>query len=206
MNREVILVSLNFRISVLGGLYLPGGQAPGNQIMRDQVLGLQWVQENIQRFGGDPKRVTIFGESAGGMRVINHMLSPMSAGLFTAAIAQSGSPLSPFVGMDKHPAYYSRKLAEKFGASEKATSMEKLNILQNVTANELQCQGYMFEEFIRVPMPLKPIVDGDLVEDPFLPEEPIETLRKGTWNKVPLILGTNRNEGLLVKGFYKRGK
>ena len=57
---------------------------------------------------------------------------------------------------------------------------------QGVSADSLQNEGYMFEEFIRSPMPFKPIVDGGLVEDPFLPEEPLEMIRKGNWNKVIL--------------------
>ena len=63
----------------------------GNQGMWDQNLALQWVQENIHNFGGDKARVTIFGESAGAMSVLNHVLSPKSRGLFSAAIAQSGT-------------------------------------------------------------------------------------------------------------------
>jgi len=204
MDREVVLVCINFRLSVLGGLYIPGGKAPGNQMMRDQVLGLQWVQENISKFGGDPKKVTIFGESAGGMSVMNHVLSPMSAGLFSAAIAQSGSPLGPFVGIDKHPAHYSRKLAEKLGVKQGASSEEMLQFLQELPADRIQGEFNMFEEFVRAPMPFKPIVDGGLVDDPFLPEEPLELLKKGKWNKVPLIIGTNKNEGLLIKGFFQR--
>jgi len=204
MDRQVVLVCINFRLSVLGGLYIPGGKAPGNQMMRDQVMGLQWVQENISKFGGDPAKVTIFGESAGGMSVMNHVLSPMSAGLFSAAIAQSGSPLGPFVGTDKHPAHYSRKLADKLGAKEGASSQETLDFLQELPAERIQSEFNMFEEFVRAPMPFKPIVDGNLVDDPFLPEEPLELLKKGTWNKVPLIIGTNKNEGLLIKGFFQR--
>merc|ERR1711974_228241 len=71
-------------------------------------------------------------------------------------------------------------------------------------ADRVQSEFNMFEEFVRAPMPFKPIVDGDLVDDPFLPEEPLELLKKGTWNKVPLIIGTNKNEGLLIKGFFQR--
>jgi len=165
MDREVVLVCINFRLSVLGGLYIPGGKAPGNQMMRDQVLGLQWVQENISKFGGDPKKVTIFGESAGGMSVMNHVLSPMSADLFSAAIAQSGSPLGPFVGIDKHPAHYSRKLAEKLGVKQGASSEEMLQFLQELPADRIQGEFNMFEEFVRAPMPFKPMGTWVLVQE-----------------------------------------
>ena len=117
MDKDIVLVTFNYRLAVLGGLFINGTQVPGNQCMRDQVLALQWVQENIEQFGGDKSRVTIFGESAGGMSVMNHVLSPMSSGLFSAAIAMSGSPLSPFVGIDKHPRHYGLQLAKQLGCN-----------------------------------------------------------------------------------------
>ena len=61
----------------------------------------------------------------------------------------------------------------------------------------------MFERFMRNPLPFKPIVDGGLVDDPIIPLEPTELLARGTWNKVPVILGHNKDEGLLVKGFFQ---
>jgi len=204
MDKDIVLVTFNYRVSVLGGLYLDGKMVPGNQGMRDQVLALQWVQENIKEFGGDKDRVTIFGESAGGMSVMNHYLSPMSRGLFSAAIAMSGSPLSPFVGMDKHPRYYANKLVEHLGFNSEEPVQKILENLETVEAIEIQSQAYFLEEFIRAPLPFKPIVDGGLVDDPFLPEEPLELLSKGQFNKVPLIIGTNQDEGLLIKGFYEK--
>ena len=105
MDRDVVMVSINYRLAVLGGLYLDREHVPGNQCLRDQICALEWVQENIEQFGGDKTRVTIFGESAGGMSVMNLVLSPAAKGLFSAAISMSGSPLTPFVGLDKHPKY-----------------------------------------------------------------------------------------------------
>jgi len=204
MDKDVVLVTLNYRLSVLGGLYLDGEKVPGNQCMRDQVLALQWVQENIGSFGGDKERVTIFGESAGGMSVMNHFLSPMSRGLFSAAIVQSGSVLNAFVGNDKHPSFYGKKLAEKLGCAAGDNVEDTLEKLQGLKADDIQQQQYFLEEFIRAPFPFKPIVDGGLVDDPFLPKEPLDMLKEGDFAKVPLMMGTNNDEGLLIKAFYER--
>jgi len=204
MDHDVVMVSFNYRLSILGSLYLDRDKVPGNQMMRDQILALQWVQENVVQFGGDPERVTIFGESAGGMSVMNLVLSPAAKGLFSAAITMSGSPFSPFVGADKHAKYYADKVVEKFGGDPSSSVEEKLTLLQSIDAGEFGRETNMFEEFVRAPMPFKPIVDKDLVDDPVLPDEPLTLLKSGNYNKVPLICGANQNEGLLIKGFYER--
>ena len=84
-----------------------------------------------------------------------------------------------------------------------ATPSALFKFLRGVPAFSLQSKAYMFERFMRNPLPFKPIVDGGLVEDPILPLEPTELLATGAWNKVPVILGHNKDEGLLAKGFFQ---
>ncbi|XP_023935687.2 esterase FE4-like [Bicyclus anynana] len=90
IRQNVILVTINYRLEVLGFLCLHTKDVPGNAGIKDQVAALRWVNKNIERFGGDPDNVTIFGESAGGACVSFHCMSPMSKGLFKRAIIQSG--------------------------------------------------------------------------------------------------------------------
>ncbi|KAK6019609.1 Carboxylesterase, partial [Ostertagia ostertagi] len=96
VEENVILVSMNYRVSVLGFLYLGKREAPGNMGLWDQQLALKWVHENIDVFGGDPTRITLFGESAGAASVNMHMLSPQSTPYFQRAIIQSASVTAPW--------------------------------------------------------------------------------------------------------------
>ncbi|KPP66513.1 fatty acyl-CoA hydrolase precursor, medium chain-like [Scleropages formosus] len=88
--QNVVMIVIQYRLGILGFFSTGDEHAKGNWGFLDQIAALQWVQENIESFGGDPKSVTIFGESAGGMSVSLLMISPLSAGLFHKAIAQSG--------------------------------------------------------------------------------------------------------------------
>ena len=94
--RGVVVVTINYRLGALGFLAHPAlasspGGPSGNYGLMDQQAGLQWVQQNIDRFGGDPGNVTIAGQSAGGVSVLAHMVSQGSRGLFERAIVQSGA-------------------------------------------------------------------------------------------------------------------
>jgi len=89
---SVVVVSMQYRVGPLGFLSVDSDSAPGNAGLFDQQLALRWVQEHVAAFGGDPGRVTIFGESAGAVSVSFHLLSPSSADLFRSAIMQSSSP------------------------------------------------------------------------------------------------------------------
>jgi carboxylesterase type B len=92
---NVILVSIQYRLNMFGFLYMNDSTyAPGNQGLLDQQMALQWIQNNIRGFGGDPARVTLFGQSAGAASVSLHLLSPMSWSFFNNGIMQSGTVLS----------------------------------------------------------------------------------------------------------------
>ncbi|KAG6440813.1 hypothetical protein O3G_MSEX001527 [Manduca sexta] len=91
IRHDVILVTFNYRLEVLGYLSLDTEDIPGNAGMKDQVAALRWVKKNISSFGGDPENITIFGESAGAASVSFHLISPMTKGLFKRAIIQSGA-------------------------------------------------------------------------------------------------------------------
>ena len=92
--QNVVVVTINYRLGILGFFNIPGTTTKGNYGLLDQILALKWVKQHIGDFGGDAKKVTIFGESAGGASVSLLMLSPLTKGLFSKVIAQSGSALN----------------------------------------------------------------------------------------------------------------
>lgn len=91
MERDIVLVTINYRLGAFGFLAVESADIPGNAGLKDQSLALKWVQKNIERFGGDPGKVTIAGLSAGAYSVTGHMMSRMSQGLFQNVIAMSGA-------------------------------------------------------------------------------------------------------------------
>lgn len=121
MDREVVLVNFNYRVGALGFLALSSKEISLNAGMKDQVLALKWISQNIASFGGDPKRVTLAGMSAGGISATAHMISPMSRGLFHGVYSLSGSITgvrSLFFGPNVEN---SRLLAFKLGCEEEST-------------------------------------------------------------------------------------
>lgn len=96
MDHDIIYIGANFRLGPLGFMSTGQEDCPGNNGLKDQVLALKWIKENIKYFGGDPDRVTVFGESAGGASGTYHMMSSLSKGLFHGVISQSGTNLDPW--------------------------------------------------------------------------------------------------------------
>ncbi len=133
---SVILVNINYRLGVFGFLSTEDEIIPGNNGMKDIVLALKWIQTHISAFGGDPEKVTIFGESAGGAAVHYLMLSPMAKGLFHKAVSQSGSALGLWA-FQPNPKENAQKLAKYAGCSSIESSKEIVKCLRSLTTDEL---------------------------------------------------------------------
>ncbi|XP_049877694.1 venom carboxylesterase-6-like isoform X2 [Pectinophora gossypiella] len=196
----VVLVTLNYRLGALGFLSLENDEVAGNMGLKDQVLALKWVRDNIEYFGGDPTRVTIFGESAGAASVHLHMLSPASKGLFHRAIAQSGLALSPWA-LAKDPRERAFDLGRELGIDTNSTA-ELLGYLR-ATPSELLVKagarlagapGKSADLHSTVALPFVPAVEPD-APGAFLTQPPRQLL-PGT--DVPLLTGYNAQEGIIL--------
>ncbi|XP_069502623.1 acetylcholinesterase [Ambystoma mexicanum] len=189
---NVIVVSMNYRVGPLGFLALPGStEAPGNVGLVDQQLAMQWVQANIQFFGGNPKAITIFGESAGGASVGMHLLSPTSRSLFTRAIMQSGTPNTPWGTLTPTESRRRTTLLAKLVGCNSNNDTDLVNCLRTKHPQEL-----IDEEWSVLPQPsvfrfaFVPLLDGD-----FFPDSPEAMLNLGNFKETEVLVGVNQNEG-----------
>ncbi len=180
----VVVVTINYRLGVFGLLALPelAAESPqhsaGNYAFLDQIAALRWVQRNIAAFGGDPGRVTIFGESAGAGSVNILMASPLAAGLFSRAIAESGGSFGPM-----------RSLAdgEKEGQQLTARVGGTQDVLKTLRA---MAPGELVKA--TTDDDIDPLVDGWV-----LPQSVYSIFAEGKQNDVPIIVGSNANEGTI---------
>jgi para-nitrobenzyl esterase len=182
--RGVVVVSINHRLNVFGYLNLAaiGGEryaASGNAGALDMALALAWVRENIERFGGDADRVTIFGQSGGGRKTTTLMAMPAAAGLFHRAISQSGPGLTldtPDIGHDR-----ADRLLRKLGLSRGEVSRLADVPVERLTAAGIEVRNETGQ--------FRPFVDGAVVlQHPYLPQAPLLSA------DVPLMVGTTRDE------------
>lgn len=201
LQHDVILVTINYRLEVLGFLSLDIPEVPGNAGMKDQVVALKWVKDNIAQFGGDPNNISIFGESAGSGAVTCHMASSMSKGLFHKVIAQSGTSIDDW-GVGKDHVARAFRAGKVLGKDTKDVH-ELLEFLQSVPAIDLA--GLTFkteteEEKLRgLPVHFIPVVEKNFKNvEPFLNKSPLDILLAGETNKVPIMIGYNSAEGLLM--------
>lgn len=186
----LILASINYRVGQLGFLALPELSAEnpnhvsGNYGLQDQIAGLEWLKRNIEKFGGDPNQITIFGESAGGISVSMLCASPLCKGLFQGAISQSGGSFGPsrpttYPGENMMTLADAEKVGTQIMESLGATSLEELRAMD---ASKFAAQGLGGGSW--------PVVDGYVI-----PGDQSELYAAGSYNDIPVLIGYNSDEG-----------
>jgi carboxylesterase type B len=198
MGYDVITVTLNYRLGAFGFLSMGDDVIPGNYGLWDQIAALQWVHDNIAAFGGDPGSVTIFGESAGATSTQALFVSPQTAGLISGVIGESGSVLIPW-GYATDNREYSALIAEQVDCpTDNSTLM--LTCLQTKTQEQI-LEAYMVVSYSPVFLPVRfdMTIDGP---GGVLPDQVLNLIRSGQYNKVPFLNGLNENEGGLFLNLY----
>ncbi|XP_036141336.1 esterase FE4-like [Monomorium pharaonis] len=197
VQKDIVLVTLNYRLGALGFLNLNNKIVTGNQGIKDVILALKWVQKNISQFGGDPKNVTIFGESAGGAIVHCLTLTPLAKDLFHKAISQSGVMRCPWA-YTEDPQNLGFRLAEKLGKPTKdpKTTYEFLKTIDAKKLIETQENSLSTEEERKHHgLRFTPSLDHES-SNPVFPED-LETFMSHEV-KVPLLIGFNSSEGSFI--------
>ena len=179
---DVIVVTLNYRVGALGFLHLGGGRA--NLGLQDQIAALRFVQREIAAFGGDPQRVTVFGESAGAGSIVALLAMPAARGLFQRAIVQSAAPRGQ-LGADEASAR-TKQLAERLGGDASDLAWWRSLAPKRI----VEAQAQLVEPGPRrIGMFFAPVVDGDT-----LPEWPLRAIAAGCARDVALVIGTTAHE------------
>ncbi|GBG33071.1 Acetylcholinesterase 1 [Hondaea fermentalgiana] len=193
--QSAVVVTLNYRLGVLGGLYTKRGGIQGNFQLQDQRLAMQWVQTNIAAFGGDPQLVTIFGQSAGAFSVAAHLASPRSWPFFQRAAA-----ISDPIALPTETTAKSEQLSKRFVNAVGCGHIDEVReeaCLRNLTTETILTvqektafptfPGMMLHKF----MPWTPVVDGTE-----LPFSPMEAAARGKLASVPMLIGSVANESV----------
>ncbi len=189
--KGVVLVSIAYRVNQVGFLAHPELSAEnpdnvsGNYGLLDMIAGLKWIQDNIAAFGGDPDKVTIFGESAGGIAVSMLCASPLAKGLFHGAISQSGGSFGP-TRPTTYPGENMKTLAQAEADGEsylKLAGVSSIAALRKLPADSLPGGWGMGSAW--------PIVDGHVI-----PGDQYELYEAGKYNDTPILVGYNSDEGL----------
>ncbi|XP_035694717.1 cholinesterase 1-like [Branchiostoma floridae] len=183
----VIVVTVNYRVGPLGFLYTGTDDVPGNMGLTDQLLALQWVQDNIPSFGGDSSKVTIFGHSAGSASVGFHLVSSESRNVFSRAILQAGTSLQP--GLSETMS----------GANDKAMAFsESLGCpTDQGTAALLTCLRSQDAQQFATFTNFYPVKDTG-----FIPANPAQALEDGMFKRADILIGTNENEFVFFLSFF----
>jgi len=185
--KDVVVVTINYRLGILGFLALPElakedeHNSTGNYGILDQVQALKWLQKNIASFGGEPNNITIFGQSAGGTSVCVLLVSPLAKGLFHRAIPLSG-PCDLLADMEKGYKQ-GKEIIENMGCSDQ----EALSCLRAKSVSDFVAKPK--NTMLAGGVTYSPHIDGYVI-----PDEPLKLIQQGKFNRVPIMVGTTKEE------------
>jgi carboxylesterase type B len=191
VKEDVIVVNINYRLGALGFLNFGNDLAPGNLGLRDQIQALKWVKMMSIYFGGDPNRITIFGESAGAISCHALTMSPKAYGLMSGAIYESGTALLSRADLEKTKTHRAAaRAAQYFNCSSSNFDANMLKCLQELTLDEI----FSITPEITLGEAFFPIMDP-FSSDPVNPVDYLTAMKNGQFNRIPIMTGTLKNDG-----------
>ncbi|KAF2904191.1 hypothetical protein ILUMI_01983 [Ignelater luminosus] len=196
MDRNVVYVSMNYRLSALGFLSTEDDVVSGNMGLKDQVMALRWVQKHIKHFGGNPDSVTIIGASSGSACAHLHYFSPLSRGLFHRGISQGGTALVPWA-IHKAPLKEARRLGASVGCDNSSTR-ELVKCLKQKPVTQIIQNSYFSPTIAGFPLaPFAPVIEKES-PDAFITDDPYILLKSGNIADIPWLSGGTTEEGVMI--------
>lgn len=192
---DVLTVSFNYRLGAWGFACLGTEEIPGNAALKDQLVALQFVNKHIRKFGGDPNRVTLAGFSVGAALAELLALSKKTDGLVHRLILDSGSALSPFT-VNRDPISTARNIAISMGFNATGNLKDLNDFLIEASPVELAERSKNFF-LTNSTFGFAPCIESQIDNpDPFLTESPLDTMNKGDYKKLPVLIGFSNMEGI----------
>ncbi|KAK4880585.1 hypothetical protein RN001_008731 [Aquatica leii] len=201
LTKDIVLVLFNYRLGAFGFLSTGDAAQPGNLGLKDQAFALQWVKNNIGSFGGNPEKITVMGQSAGGFSAHMHMFSPLTKNFIKGVIAQSGTALNPW-GLVPIPVVKSRTkiLANGLGCVNNVDTASMINCLKTKPVMDIMDAIKPMMESRNVDIIVfRPVVESDC-NKAFLCQHPIELIKSGNMADVPFLCGVTAQDGALISG------
>lgn len=193
---KVVVVTLNYRLGFFGFLNAGIESAPGNMGLYDQVAAITWVKENIKNFGGDPDKITMFGESAGGMSVALLAVSPLSRNLFNRIIIESGSPYSPIRPEPKADVF---KKSLLFSKTINCSNPDAVEFSESTMNCLLDMDFQVINDYGQFEVMHSQILPNPMFGDEFISDN-VHTLMKNPKNinkNLEVLIGINKDEGFV---------
>uniref|UniRef100_A0A1L8DJ96 Carboxylic ester hydrolase n=1 Tax=Nyssomyia neivai TaxID=330878 RepID=A0A1L8DJ96_9DIPT len=198
--QDAVFATINYRVGAMGFLSTEDEVVPGNMGLKDQVIALKWIKENIHLFGGDPTSVTLTGLSAGGASVHLHYFSQQSTGLFHRGFSQSGCALNPWVLAENSKSKVTT-IAVKLGCPVRDNT-KMIQCLKSKPADKVVQGARLFMPWLYNPFSPFGVVIEKKGSRPFLTEHPEDLMRTGKVAQLPWIVSLTDSEGLYPVGDF----